>query len=707
MLKKILFCTLLVFLSPVFMLPQSKPKQKMSEHYRLWLEEEVIYIITAKERDIFKELQTDRERDTFIESFWKQRDPTPGTPRNEFKEEFYQRRQYANEYYGRGTPQPGWKTDQGRIYIILGPPRNIEDHSNINGVYPVQIWSYAGDPNYGLPTGFNIIFFKKHGMGEYVLYSPAGNGPESLIADWGTGLSADYLQNTRYQQAAYKQLVKLAPNLAYQTLSLIPGERVMEGTVSLASAKLIGNVFSYPHKKVDDQYAEALLKYKDIVEVEYTANFINSDSSVKVLWNDAGYYVVHYSVEPSKLSVSQYDDSYNAHFELNGMVSDLAGKPVFQYNKEIPLNFTQDQIQDLEAKSFALQDMFPLLAGDYNFSVLIKNTVSKEFTSIEKEISIPENTLDLRMSPLILGYDVNKSSMSQDLIPFKAGEAQILCQAHRTFTSKEPLVVLFQLLGLKEELKANGNLNFTVFKEEKKLYSDTKRIDSYINDLNFIEQIPLKDFSAGYYKIRVSLLNKEKEELLFQTEDFEITHAVDIPRPMIISKVIKRASEEEYSYTLGIQHLNKGDIQSAIFTLEKAYHKNPQEMKYALSLSQALFVAGQYQRVQDTLKPFSDSQNANAETLYFLGKSIHSLGKFDEAISYYQSYLSRFGANLEILNLLGTCYFKLEDWGEALKIWERSLEIESDQENIKKLVQSLREKIKRKSALLNTIEYIP
>jgi hypothetical protein len=56
MLKKILFYMLLVFLSPVFMLPQSKPKQKMSEHYRLWLEEEVIYIITAKERDIFKEL---------------------------------------------------------------------------------------------------------------------------------------------------------------------------------------------------------------------------------------------------------------------------------------------------------------------------------------------------------------------------------------------------------------------------------------------------------------------------------------------------------------------------------------------------------------------------------------------------------------------------------------------------------------------------
>jgi GWxTD domain-containing protein len=133
----------------------------MSEHYRNWLEEEVIYIITAKERDVFQKLQTDKEREIFIEAFWKQRDPTLGTPRNEFREEFYQRRKYANEFYGRGTPLPGWKTEQGRIYIILGPPLNIEDHTNINGVYPVQIWSYAGDPNYGLPVGFNIIFFKR------------------------------------------------------------------------------------------------------------------------------------------------------------------------------------------------------------------------------------------------------------------------------------------------------------------------------------------------------------------------------------------------------------------------------------------------------------------------------------------------------------------------------------------------------------------
>ena len=66
---------------------QDNGKPKLPEEYRKWLEEEVVYIITPKERDVFLKLETDRERDIFLEAFWKQRDPSSGTPRNEFKEE--------------------------------------------------------------------------------------------------------------------------------------------------------------------------------------------------------------------------------------------------------------------------------------------------------------------------------------------------------------------------------------------------------------------------------------------------------------------------------------------------------------------------------------------------------------------------------------------------------------------------------------------
>jgi len=674
---------------------QKKPEIRLPEQYRLWLEEEVVYIITSKERDVFRKLETDKERDIFVEAFWKHRDPTPGTPQNEFKDEHYKRIKYANEYFGRGTPRPGWMTDQGRIHIILGPPRNIEDFDTISGVYPVKIWTYDGDPAYGLPTGFNIIFFKKHGIGDYVLYSPVDDGPESLISDWGTGLTDEYMRDSSSAQSALQQLAKLAPNLAYQTLSLIPGERPVSGSVSLASTRLLGNVFSYPQKKVEDAYAEALLKYKDVIEVDYSANYIASDSSLYVIKDQSGHFMVHYSIEPKKISVDSYGDKFSTNYELDGRISDAGGNTIYQYMKEFPLSFSGAEIQDLGAKTMAIQDLFPLVPGNYRFDLLLKNTVSKEFTTFEGTITIPEESALPAMTPLVLGYRLEKGpSAAEDYVPFRVRDGQLLTPARKTFAQKENLVVFFQILGLSPELRSSGRLKVDVFRKEAPFLSQLKQIGQSPSAPDFLETFPLQEFPPDYYKIKVSVLDSAGAEVLTQDEDFEITAAPSIGRPLIVSKVMPASGAEEYDYELGLQFLNLKKIKEALVLLEKAYAKNPAQVRYALGLSQALFIEGQYQRVKDILGPWRD-EKATELILYFHGKSAHSLGQVDEAIVDYTDYLSRFGLNLEILNLLGTAHYQKGNRAEALQAWKKSLEINPGQENIKKLVQMLEDKPKR------------
>ena len=95
---------------------QKAIQKEMESPYKKWLSEEVPYIITDEERAAFKKLTTDEEREPFIENFWERRNPNPGSPENEFKEEYYRRIAYANEHYASGIP--GWKTDRGRIYIM-------------------------------------------------------------------------------------------------------------------------------------------------------------------------------------------------------------------------------------------------------------------------------------------------------------------------------------------------------------------------------------------------------------------------------------------------------------------------------------------------------------------------------------------------------------------------------------------------------------
>ena len=92
-----------------------------------WLQTAVSYILTDGERAEFGALTSTADRKAFIEEFWRRRDPTPETPENEFKDEHDRRVAYANARW-QFASGAGWKSDQGRIYIIYGPPDVIEFH---------------------------------------------------------------------------------------------------------------------------------------------------------------------------------------------------------------------------------------------------------------------------------------------------------------------------------------------------------------------------------------------------------------------------------------------------------------------------------------------------------------------------------------------------------------------------------------------------
>lgn len=84
--KILLILTAVLLAFPCQGFSQKKSSKDLPPQFKKWLEEEVIFIITSLEKNVFLQLETDRERELFIEAFWKQRDPTQGTPTNEFKE---------------------------------------------------------------------------------------------------------------------------------------------------------------------------------------------------------------------------------------------------------------------------------------------------------------------------------------------------------------------------------------------------------------------------------------------------------------------------------------------------------------------------------------------------------------------------------------------------------------------------------------------
>lgn len=660
---------------------ERKSIKELPPNFKRWLEEEVIYIISGMEREVFLQLQTDRERESFIEAFWNHKDPTPGTPKNEFKEEHYRRINYANRYFGRGVPIPGWKTDRGRIYILLGEALDIERFIGETQIYNTEIWFYQGLTKYGLPAGFNLVFYQKQGSGEYVLYSPTADGPQALMTSY-FGDQANYLE-------AFRALRKINPTLARTSLSLIPGEETSFGRPSLASDLLIQQINNVPQKQFKDRYAEKFLRYKDIVEVEYTANYIDNDSLVRVIKDSSGIYFVHYVVELMKFSVHLYQGKYVTNIKINGKVTDFEGKIIYQYEGSIPVEFNETQLQNISYKPFDLYDMFPLLPGNYKLSILVKNEVSKEFTSLEKDITIPEGEA-LQMSTLLLGYKANPvSPESKKPKPLKIGLQQIYCQPKKIFLPQDKLFLGFQIIGLSPGLKKRGVLKFEFFKDNEQFKSLTKKVGEYQDKINFKEEFLLQEFPPGYYRLKVSLWDAE-QEILSERENFEVSPAASLPRPWVYSRTLLPPDDPAYAFILGGQYFSKGEIEKARIQMEKAYHQRPNSMSYALNLARVYFRLKEYEKIKEILLPFSESSQAGYDVYFLLGIAHQARGEFNRAISIYNKAVSHFGININLLNSLGECYYRLGELGEALAAWEKSLEINPEQAEIKEKVKTIK-----------------
>ena len=478
-------------------------------------------------------------------------------------------------------------------------------------------------------------------------------------------------------------LNRVSPFLAQAAQTLIPGRNNPD-----ESERLLGNVNSLPERKVDDSYAYEFLKSKASVVVSYSVHYIGNTSIVKALKDESGLFFIHYSIQPHNLSLEGYKDKYYSNIQISGRVSDLEGKTVFQYNREYPIEFNKEQIKQVKMIPMAIQDSFPLVQGNYSFSILLQNTASKEFTSFDTDIIIPEIIDIPQMGDLVLAFkeEENRKPLKR---PFKVGEMSLYPCVTREFEPKDTLHLFFQLYGLTEELKEEGWIRYIFFREEKRQDERKKKISEYADKMNFLEKFSLNDFPPSSYNIKVSILDGNEREILFGQENFTIKSKIHT-RYWIKSKKYPASDDPIYFFIQGAQFLNKGEEERAIEMLNKAHEMNPEREDFAVVYTRVLLRRGAYKEAKRLLSPFMEKMISDYNFYELLGEAYQGLGEFEEAISSYKNYISHEGVSFQVLNSIGECYFQIGNLKEAQRAWEKSLEIKPDQPEIKKRLKEIK-----------------
>ncbi|MGQ9672394.1 MAG: GWxTD domain-containing protein [Candidatus Aminicenantales bacterium] len=668
-----------------------QPKSReggLPEQYRDWLKL-VSYIILPVEKEVFLKLTTDRDRDIFIETFWKQRDPTPGTPENEYKDEHIRRFNYANKFYGRGTTKEGWQTDMGRIYIILGPPASIERFETTIDIVPCQAWSYYGDPSKDLPPHFVLLFYQKGGIGDYKLYDPVSDGPAALL------LNKRDIDATDYEDL-YERIKERAPTLADLSISLVPGEYYYgDYTPSPQNNIIMANIFQSPRKDVNPAYATHFLEYKGIVSTEYLTNYIESDATVSLLEDPlTGLPFVHFVLAPKSMSYGYYEpkEQYYSNFRMD--VSLRHGeKIIFQYNKDYSINFVEKELGRIQANGISIEDSFPAIEGQYRLIVLLQNSVGKEFSLYEKDITIPAREGRPRLSGPILGYKLEKYG-PQIHIPFKVLDRKLVVDPKNTFGLEDELVFSFNVVDCSEEVWRTGEVTVGI-RGMREVNPTQKSLRFKLNNasfsrvINFLHSLPLTELSPDYYEIQLTLQSGGGAVFDEVRANFVVSPEKVLPHPIANAKGFPLSNQHVYHHMLARQYDTMNLNEKAEREYQLVYDQAPGYKEGILDYANFLLKVGQFDRALEVNEKLREESDMNFEYLLIRGKAQMGRGDYGRAIDSFLEANKIYNSDVRLLNSLGFCYYKTGEKKKALETLGASLRLNPDQEEIKKLVQEI------------------
>ena len=515
---------------------QDKGAQEQSLHkletelpnpYKQWLNEDVVYIITAEERTAFLRLQTNEEREQFIEQFWLRRDPTPDTEENELIEEHYRRIAYANEHYASGVP--GWKTDRGRIYIIWGAPDEIETHptggeytrpesegGGDTATFPFEHWTYRHMD--GIGDNIQLEFVDTTMTGEYHLTMDPGE-KDALARVPGAGLS-------ELEQEGLSSQADRFTRTDGSTAPLAAGE-TPESDEEFTRLLQFADVMKPPPVKFTDLEEVVTSRIvRNEIKFDYRFDFIR-------ITNDTVLVPITVEIPNRQMSFQEKDGVHTATLNLFARITTITERPVQTFEdvirKDVPDSLLEQSLKGESMYSKAV----PLSPGLYRLDIVIKDVNSNNVGVINARLAVPpfnDDTLDA--STLILA-DVMQPVASNQIGTgqFVIGDTKVRPKLDQSFRADQPLGVYLQFYNFKMDdttHKNNASITLRLTKDGQPVATLVKTgadLQQNGNQITIQDVVGLNTLAPGQYHLEVQAVDQISKQTVTRASDFTVTPA--------------------------------------------------------------------------------------------------------------------------------------------------------------------------------------
>jgi GWxTD domain-containing protein len=502
--------------------PEEKPRKVKSEPkkaYVEWIKDHDL-ILTQSEREAWKKLATDDEREKFIEDVWHSRDPDPDTTENEFKDQFYERVAYANEHFSSG--KPGRLTDRGRIYIKFGKPDSVESHpaggayereawegGGSTTTYPFERWFYRNIPN--VRSGVELEFVDPTGTGEYRL-AKNPDEKDALITTGGGPTFAELAGiETRGQRLANlggfgRVNYMRAQDAPFEVMDLLnsldrdqPNERNYLSTVTGTPT-------------VDD----SAIQFD--TQINY---FRQSDNRVMA--------VLTIQTDNSQITFTDSGGLQTARMNIFGWITTVANRRLGKFEESVSTTATAEELSSTRMRKSAYAKAFILNPGHYKVDVIVRDVESGALGVRHVGFQVPEFPTDrLSASSIVLAAKLENMERGGAVGPFVIGTTKVIPNLSGVFHRNDPVGVYLQIYNAaidQTTLRPAADAEYVLLKDGKEL---SKHVEDWrgINDagqrLTLTRLIDTQTLAPGEYKIEVRIHDQVTGQTITPSATFTI-----------------------------------------------------------------------------------------------------------------------------------------------------------------------------------------
>jgi GWxTD domain-containing protein len=663
-------------------------KEELAPQYRRWLDWEVEVIMTPAERDVFSSLPSDRARDRFIEDFWRARDPTAGTDRNEYREEHARRLEAAQKLFGSRT-RPAGRSDRGRTYILLGAPEQVDRLADSRNFYPLEIWSYTRAPSVGLFHPLTLLFYKQHGFGDYKLYSPSLDGVNALLTPTQSHRFLMQPNDVATRQALIDGLTLSASELPVVDAAIYVAPQV----TGAAAEAVLARVQSPP--AVNAVYLD---RYRNgLVETNVSFRTFPLLGSVDVFpdANGGGFAELALELPSDSLAFIHEGDQYHLQLEVDGRLETRGATSIAgdgdAFEGRVDVRLEPSEMEACRSLPLLYQQRIFVVPGDYTLHLTAREPLTSAFGQTSLFLHVPRPTEELVLSSLLLtaGGEWLPSPESGGERPFLRRGRLVLPRVSGRFAAGSDLHVYYEITLPPGGASTGLRASYFVMKDDTVVRRTEAALPGESDGVRTVEgTISLEGLSPSPYTLVAQVQDEGGRRNTVAEESFEVVSDA-IPPGRIDAIAREGPSPVEVATRLGEYWLSLGDVTRARPLLERAYRAEPGSNRTRVPFGRVLALAGELTLARDLLAAALGEDPHDADAHLAMAYVQFQMGEPERAVETYRRLLA-FAPSARAWNGLAEVLLKGGRRPEARVCLERSLEIDPSQPDVAKTLEALK-----------------